>query len=58
MSTAPTQDTRPQDTRPQDAAEIADLPLVIESDDAEQVKGGAVRRRTEDPDAGGEISRP
>lgn len=53
MSTAPTQDTRPQD-----AAEIADLPLVIESDDAEQVKGGAVRRRTEDPDAGGEISRP
>jgi hypothetical protein len=52
MSAAPQHEERPQD-----AVEITDLPLVIESDDAEQVKGGAIRKRTEDPDAGGEIAR-
>jgi hypothetical protein len=42
------------DERPQDTVEIADLPLDIENDDAEQVKGGAIRKRTADPDDGGE----
>lgn len=46
------------DERPQDAVEITDLPLDIANDDAEQVKGGAIRRRTDDPDSGGEIARP
>lgn len=50
MSAAPQHDERPQD-----ALAITDLPLDIESEDAEQVKGGRIRRRTADPDDGGEI---
>jgi hypothetical protein len=50
--------TPQHDERPQDAVEIADLSLDIANDDAEQVKGGAIRKRTADPDDGGEIARP